>query len=241
MEDRYSEVFTVPSHLVDGSKALGAGNILHLFQELSFHGAAQLGCSEEYLERVGYAWIFSRMHFIVERRPKIYETVRMETWSQGLEGLFLIRHYRILDEAGTPLIRGCSSCLTINLATRSLVRSDKVAAVSPYWEQNPLKAASPAGKIVPCEEYAAEPLLSHRVMYSDTDFVGHVNNSQYLRWAVDCEKSVNPEFNLSEVSLNFLKETKLGETIEYYRSERDGWVNYAAKVGDATVLLLEMR
>ena len=240
MEDRYTETFTIPSHLVDGSKSLGAGNILHLMQELSYHGADQLGCGEEEFERQGLAWIFARMHIVIDRRPRLYENVRMETWSKGLEGLFFNRHYRILDENGTPLVRGCSSCLTINLATRSLVRSDKVAALLDNWNQNPMEAVSPAAKIAPCGEYAAEPLLSHRVMYSDTDFIGHVNNSQYLRWAVDCEKSVNPGFNLSEVSVNFIHETKLGETIEYFRGIRDGLINYAARVGGTTVMLLEM-
>lgn len=241
MEDRYSEEFTIPSHLVDGSKSLGAGNILHLMQELSYHGADQLGCGEADFESRGLAWIFARMHIVINRRPSLYERVTMQTWSKGIGGLFFNRDYRFLDAQGNTLIGACSSCLTINLETRSMVRSDKVAALLDNWVQNTEEAASPAGKIVPCPDYDPVPVLTHRVMYSDTDFIGHVNNSQYLRWAVDCEKSVDPGFDIREVSINFIKETKLGQTIEYYRGTRDGWINYAAKVDGTIVMLLEMK
>lgn len=240
MEDRYSEEFIIPSHLVDGSKSLGAGNILHLMQELSYHGADQLGCGEADFERRGLAWIFARMHIVINRRPSLYEKITMQTWSKGLEGLFFNRDYRFLDTQGETLIGACSSCLTISLSTRSMVRSDKVASLLENWVQNPEEAASPAGKILPCPDYTPLPVMSHRVMYSDTDFIGHVNNSQYIRWAVDCEMSLNPGFNVREITVNFIRETKLGETIEYYRGIRGGRINYSAKVEGNTAMLLEM-
>ncbi|MBO4570627.1 MAG: hypothetical protein J5699_01715 [Bacteroidales bacterium] len=240
MEDRYTEQFMVPSHMVDGGKKLGTGNILHIFQELSYNGSHQLGCGEDLMESRGFAWIFSRIHIVIRRRPSINEIVRMETWSKGLEGLFFNRQYRILDSDGEPILLGCGLCLVINLESRALVRSDRISQIVESWEQNPEEAASTPAKLTPCDGYGSLPLLSHRVMYSETDFVGHVNNSQYLRWAVDCEKTVNPAFFPVEITINFLKETKLGDTIEYYRAIRDGRINYAARVGGATVMLLEM-
>lgn len=241
MEKKYSEEFAVPSHLVDGSRRLGTGNILHILQELSYKGSEQLGCGDDEMERRGFAWIFSRIHIVIRRRPSIYEKVGLETWSKGLEGLFFNRHYRILDEKGEPLILGCGSCLVINLATRGLVRSDRIAPIAETWEQNSEEAASVPAKLVPCGEYDPVQLLSHKVMYSETDFVGHVNNSQYLRWAIDCEKSVDIDFNPADITINFLKETKLGDTIEYYRCASGETLNYCAKVGGTPVMLLEMK
>ena len=64
---------------------------------------------------------------------------------------------------------------------------------------------------------------SHCVKYSDLDYNGHVNNVKYTAWVLDSlpQDLVCGHF-LREVSINFNKEARRGDTVTLLHTEADG-------------------
>ena len=56
-----------------------------------------------------------------------------------------------------------------------------------------------------------------RVDYSDVDTNQHANNAKYIVWAMDClPDSITSSRKVLDVSINFNKEARPGETVELY-------------------------
>ena len=58
------------------------------FQEAAGRHAAALGVSMQDLLDEGKAWVLARLHLQLERWPRWTETIEIETWPSGLDGLF---------------------------------------------------------------------------------------------------------------------------------------------------------
>ena len=63
-------------------------------------------------------------------------------------------------------------------------------------------------------------VMDHKVVYSDIDMNNHTNNAMYMQWAMDAidyeTASAKP---LKEFTINFNRETKIGDTVSIYRVE----------------------
>ena len=79
-------------------------------------------------------------------------------------------------------------------------------------------------KVVPPKD--AERFASHKIMYSDVDFLGHTNNARYIAWSMDSiGYEITSEHQVKDVRINFNKETKVGDQVELFRL-KDGNVWY---------------
>ena len=62
-----------------------------------------------------------------------------------------------------------------------------------------------------------EVIGEHTVRYSDVDYNNHANNVKYTVWALDhLPDNIAMTRRLKELSINFNKETLLGETVTLY-------------------------
>ena len=259
MEYKHREELIIPSYLVDGDKLLSPSSIMAVLQELSYNGSIEMGCGVEDLLTKGLAWVFSRNMFRVHRYPRLTEKVQLETWYRGFEGLMVLRDYHILSSDGEPLVSATSSSLIIDINTRELKRTDHLTGViSPEPQCNEsalgsnadkltvrtieLNGNTPganAGSVNPGRQGIAwaDTGITRTVHYGDTDFVGHLNNTCYLKWIIDCERQLGGNSTVpggldchsgaeplapgiihpGEVCINFLKETKLGEELTFRR------------------------
>ena len=225
--------FTIPSYLVDGDKLLSPSSILSILQELSYRGSDQLGCGVEFMAGRGLAWVLSRDHFVVHRYPRIMEKVHLETWYRGFDGLMVLRDYRILSDDGQPLVDATSASLIIDINTRELKRTDHLTGViSPEPQCDESAIGHNADRIVLRGIQTEDTGITRTVRYTDTDFVGHLNNTCYLKWAMDCEQQLGGPVHPGEVCINFLKETKLGEELTFRRLCGPDGTLYAALSAD---------
>ena len=250
MEYKHREELIIPSYLVDGDKLLSPSSIMAVLQELSYNGSSEMGCGVDDMLAGGLAWVFSRNMFRVHRYPRITEKVHLETWYRGFEGLMVLRDYRILSEDGEPLVSATSSSLIIDIATRELKRTDHLEGVispEPQCTESALgcnaekltvrpaglNGNTPGGNIGSEASDRqngtwADTGIIRTVRYGDTDFVGHLNNTCYLKWVIDCEHRLGGIIHPTEVCINFLKETKLSSSLTFRRQTSPSGTLYAA-------------
>lgn len=224
------EEFTIPSYLTDSSRRLSPASTLAVAQDLSYKGGDELGIGDKEMSARGLAWVLCRARFIVERAPEMFEDVILETWHKGLSGPYFIRNYRIRDTAGRELVRVTSSCVLIDKENRALTRVDHILGNNSF---EPLCGECtfdvPAEKIRILQgEYDSGEVV-RTIEYTDTDFVGHTNNINYLKWAMDCEALNGGMIHPRDVTVNYIQETSAGDRITFRRMFSDG-VSYLTGV-----------
>ena len=240
--DRYTEDMIVPSYLTDRTRRMSPVAAMAVIQELSYSGGDQVGLGDHLLSPRGLAWVYSRLHFVMYEAPSFRQPVRLETWHRGLSGPYFLRDYRILDTAGRTLVAATAASVIIDVASRTLRRIDRIEGVDTTPQRQEQALEKQAGKIVLPSGVPGERMLSHRVAGTDLDFVGHTNNLNYLRWALECERRSGDGAvtRPADVAVAFLHETHLGETVDYVRYVDGEQHYYAGYVGDRHVVSLRI-
>lgn len=236
-KEKLIDEFIVPSYLTDSSRKLSPASALAVAQDMSYKGAEELGIGDKAMSARGLAWVLCRARFIVKRAPEMFERVILETWHKGLSGPYFIRNYRIIGKDGLELVKATSSCVLIDTNTRMLSRIDHVQGFD-YSEPQCMECTfdGTAEKIrIPQGAYSSEE-VAHTIEYTDTDFVGHTNNTNYLKWAMDCESLNGGILHPGDVTVNFLHETSVGDCITIRRLFSDG-VSYLMGVVNGRCVL----
>jgi acyl-ACP thioesterase len=192
----------------------GTASVLALadyFQEAAGRHADALGVAMQDLMDEGKAWVLAHLHLELERRPRWNETVALETWPSGLDGLFAKREFVFRDDAGEALAQGTSRWLVIDVARRRPLRppsalydietSDRPRPVDADLDDLPAPAR-------------VDRTRDFTVRYHDLDLNRHVNNVRYLEWALETlPAQVLDDRHCRALALQFEAEATHGDPI----------------------------
>ena len=107
--------------------------------------------------------------------------------------------------------------LLIDLNTRRLVRNSDLAS-SPEKCTKEDAIAEPANKVVLPVDIEPELVRKHPVTWSEIDTNGHVNNVDYVVWAIDAVKTEDiKEHQLKELLINYDAEVMPGDVVKISR------------------------
>ena len=174
----WSENCTVRFNAIDKSDLMTLNSIFGLFQEAAISHAENLSIGREDMARANQVWILSRMSVQVDRRPKYGEAITVRTWPRGGERIFALRDYDIIDAAGNAAVRARSCWIIIDIEKRRPLRPQSVMDSLPQ-NQNLDALSTPASLE---ERSGLLKIAEQPALYTDVDYVGHVNNVTYIRW-----------------------------------------------------------
>lgn len=222
-DQRAFQRLTIPCYDTDAAFCLKPAAFMDMAQELAYFASRQMGFGYEDLQRHHAAWVLSRMHFRYDRVPRWGDPVLLSTWHKGQDGLFFLRDFALTDPDGASLVSCTSSWLIIDTETRRLVRDPIGEGLMHRRSEVPLHAIEePCPKVALPRGAAAEPVGDHVVAYSDIDILGHTNNARYIAWAMDCiDYGTAAARRVSDVYINFNRETRPGETVRLHRLRSD--------------------
>jgi acyl-ACP thioesterase len=214
MMNIWQETFSLGFKDVDPSDRLTLGAVFDYFQEAAIKHAEQLGVGRAAMAQTGQGWILSRMSVTMDTRPRYGETLTLRSWPRGTERLFALRDYDIRDSAGTPVVRGRSGWLIVDMQKRRPLRPQEVVSkLPPNPDLDALGDGAPALT-------AREGLIKvgeRRAAYSDIDYNRHVNNARYIQWIQD---STEPErleqAAYMRLDINYLREIQGGDLTELW-------------------------
>ena len=179
MSNDYTITTVVPFADVDRHQVMLLPQLFKLLQEAAVQHADLYGVGVRGIAERGTSWVLNRLAVELKRYPRHDETIRVNTWSTGVNTFKGYREFRLYS--GDELLLSASSLwLWIDLRTRSLTRVPvEIAATFPVGSGSPpyrpeldrLRLAPPA---------ATAPVLSLDVRYSDQDANGHVNHTAYF-------------------------------------------------------------
>lgn len=191
------------------------------------------------LNGAGLAWIIAWTQMQIIRLPRIGETIRMRVWAGRKKAVLHTRKYAFYTKDGEPLMTTSSLFLLMDRQTRK-------AAGDPDWMRGlpvmviPGEPASPKMNRPFPENY--DDLAGRKVMPSEIDYNGHLNNSHYLDWTEALpEEEWLKEHALRSVWIEYTHEMMEGQIAGMFHTFKDDclYVKGVSSQGDVFRLIAE--
>ena len=211
MEAVWRESFEIKSYNVDFQQNIKPAALMQFFQEVASSHAAALGAGYDALMARDLFWALSRLKVDIIRMPHWGETILIETWPHGYEGLLFRRDFIIYDQNQEIIVHGVSGWLLVAAQTLRPQRPSQLGIALPNNKGRKSLTHFPERIKVQTKQVA----FRKTVAYNEIDQNLHVNNTRYLDWATDCFQLKHYQHHiLLDFSLEFLAETHWGDEIE---------------------------
>ena len=222
-EGKLSLALRIPCFMFDCRARLRPAAFFDIAQELAALGSEQAHFSDGEIASHGLVWILARMSVRFDCMLCRLDCVTASTWHRGFNGLFFARDYQLLSEDGEIAVSATSDWVIMDKESRRIMRRERVAGVIPFEAQcEDCAMGEPCGKVVPPPRTAFKPAGEHKVLYSDLDYNGHVNNARYVVWALD---TLPPEItfrcSVRSLEINFNHEVLPASVVALFCA-RDG-------------------
>ena len=205
--------FSISSYDLNPKGQARLTTMANFFQEMAYHHASELGLGYDDMKSRKTTWVLSRMRIHMKRYPVWNERIRLETWPSGAERLFALRDFRVLDSKGEVIGMASTAWLILDIDTHRLIRPKEMMEQFKMIVHDVQMFDKPLDKIVMPGE--GRKLMEHRVVFSDLDIVGHVNNVRYMEWCIDAATSAdNAAEKICELEINFNHEALFGDLID---------------------------
>jgi acyl-ACP thioesterase len=201
---------------VDFTKSLKCSTLFGYFQDTAGEAADKLGAGIDTLtERYGVAWVLARIRVELDRIPMVNESITVETWPHPPGRLEFERDYRVRDAEGDIIINAVSNWVLFDIKTRELRKSDCIEMNYPPFIKEHALDRGP-GRLRPSGQTQA--VYKKLIGYSDVDFYGHINNSRYIDYIMDCfPVESHRKHSLKSIEVNYMREAFPGDTLVLYR------------------------
>lgn len=212
----YTNAYRIAIGDVDFLKSMKLSAVFNAFQEIASMHADHLGLSIQAIEHNrNAAWILTRIRVEVLRRPRWNEEIDIETWPQQPKKYEFERDFIVKDTEGNVLLRAVSAWVLLDIDTRELLKSDAVSIDLPAFETNRAIACK-LGKIKPSG--TPERVYERVIGISDIDVNGHLNNSKYIDFIVDCFSIEQyRSYRVKSIQVNYVQEALPGDTISLFQ------------------------
>ena len=213
-EEIWSQEFVVRQYHLDFQGRIAPTYLCRMLQEAATHHAESLNLSSERLRKDGLTWVLSKFHLKMEgnpKWPKWNEKIRVETWRSGIERIFVLRDYRVLNSDGEVLGIATSFWAILDIKERRPVMIPASVLEQIPAEQHRI-FESKMGKIV--QKSREDHKKTFQVGQRDLDDNQHTNNVSYISWALEAvPQNVWSQRRLTELEIIYRIETFFGDPI----------------------------
>lgn len=219
---KFKQRYTVKWHDTDANRLIRPSALVTYLQETANEHLIDIGISlDELRDRHGLAFILGGLSVCVYESLSSGDDIEVETWTCGTRGF---RHNRCFSvtRGGKTVAEATSQWALIKLADGSLVKVEDMPYHIEPEEPITLPDLPLRLKMLPLAEmdFAGE----RRIVYSDIDYNGHMNNTRYPDMFCD----FIPEMRESRVTglvQSFRKEAVFAHTLRVFRQKtEDGYL-----------------
>lgn len=209
---RYMKNYHIDIGDVDFQKKLKLSALFGYFQDVANLAAENLGVGiTQLVEKYGVAFVLMRIRVDVIRMPILDEEISIETWPLKPGKLEFERDYIVRDKNGEVIAKAISVWVIMDLNKRRLKRSEAINLEYPeIIEERAIDVT--LTKLKASEKL--ETVYHKTIGYSDIDFNGHLNNSRYIDYMMDCfALEEHQHYHISSIEVNYLNEVMPGNTL----------------------------
>ncbi len=203
---------------VDFKDELKLSSLLSLMEESACLSAEELGFGYSVLQPKKIGFVIVNWYIELFRAIKLNDILEIHTWPVKPKRLIVLRDFELFvggEKIGVATSRWC----LIDLNSFSMLPSSVV--FTPEMQYNDFRSVADINLKIP-EIDVFEPCYVKKISYSDYDHYYHANNTKYADFLMDAF-SVDElkERTLSTVRVTYVKQSKEGEKLEFYRQRQE--------------------
>jgi acyl-ACP thioesterase len=188
-------------------------------QESASLNAELLKFGYEDMQRESLFWVLSRAKLQIQEYVSAWDEIIVETWPKNINSFFANRDFRFYNSDHVCIGAATTAWLMVNRQTlrpvkpESLLKNIHKFNIPPGIDEFPEKIPEPESK-----NFAAE----FNIGYKDIDINQHTNNARYIDYLQDCcVHKFSQNKHIESMQINFLNQTRIGDTIRLFVSEED--------------------
>jgi medium-chain acyl-[acyl-carrier-protein] hydrolase len=188
--------------------------ISNWLQETAGRHAQHLGFGFDKATRENLIWVVVRLLIKMDRYPAWKDEITVRTWPRGLDGLFAMRDFLILDKDQQRIGGASSQWFVLDAETRKPRPAEIVRDTIPLILPDRATDEEPEKIMLPGDLHG---ISSVKASFTELDMHGHVNNSRFVEWILNVfPVEVHRDHLLHSFMIEFLSEVRLGEEIRIY-------------------------
>jgi acyl-ACP thioesterase len=186
--------------------------ICNYLQEAASMHAQMAGLGFDAMVKRNQVWVLTRLKIEIDSYPVWNDRLTLTTWSRGNEGIFYLRDFYVVNEAGRKTIKATSSWAALNLKTR---RPELVEGLEEkLFSQRAQIALDERLEKLP-EIRDSKLVKQYQIQYTDIDIVYHVNNVKYIEIIMNAfPLSIHKEKKVKTLEVNYLGEANYGDEVQ---------------------------
>ena len=208
----------VASYEVGAQCILRLSVLLRMCQDVSEQNLALLGLGYEKMCADGIVFLLITNRVKIYRMPVHNETITIKTHPRGVSGAQFYRDFMIYSEKEL-ISEVMQTSIIADANTHKILRPKQFLDYGVF-----------SGEKVPDEDRIPKitvpddlPFVGERpVRYSDLDYNMHLNNTVYGDIVTDFLPGGTIGRQYSQVQINYITESALGDTLKIYAGEQDG-------------------
>ena len=211
----YSKSYTVKWHDTDANRRVRPSQLLMYMQETANHHLHEAGMDLDRLrDERGLGFLLSRVSVCVYQQLHAYDEITVQTWICDGKGLSFNRCFRVLRN-GETVAEAFTVWALMDISNQKLIRQEQFEY--PFTGEEPISLSLPIRFRVPA--IGEMPKVGERrIVYSDLDYNGHMNNTHYPDMLCDFTDGIT-EKEVVGFSMSYLHEAAYGKTLSIYRTD----------------------
>lgn len=213
---KYTTEIQIPSYQTNQFAQATVPSLLNFMLEAAWAHAQKLDWGYDLLQQNNMFWVLSRFYVEIENYPKWQDTIELNTWSSGTDGMYAYREFILKNQTGETILRANSAWLILDTNTKKIVLLRDHKATFPRLDEDGV-----------CREpkrlrtQKPEATLQYRpVQFSDLDINHHFNSVKALErvlddYGIDHQNAMEPQ----SIEINYLKEGLTGQNLAVFRKE----------------------
>lgn len=207
----FEKSYTVGSRDIGNDHRATNKALLKYLENIACRHSDEVGYGINTIEETKVVWILLDWKFKVIERPIYGQTIKVKTWSRRMEKCCAYRDFEIYDENENILAIATTKWVLLDAETRKIQRIPerfvdeyKSEPERSVFEEDIDKLREPETEIMSMQ------LKTRR---TDIDINNHVNNLNYLDFALEALPEEIYNQDLKNVRITYKHQTEPGETI----------------------------
>ena len=212
----YSQKYTVNWHDTDANRRVRPSALLVYMQETANHHLHNANMDLDRLrDERGLGFLLSRVSVCIHEQLYAYDEIQVQTWVCDGKGMSFNRCFRVL-RGDRVAAEAFTVWALMDLTNQKLVRQEEFEY--PFTGEAPISLSLPIRFRLPSVEEMPK-VGERRIVYSDVDYNGHMNNTRYPDMLCDFTDGMLSK-EVAGFSLSYLHEAAFGKKLSVYRLDQ---------------------
>lgn len=231
----YSKTYNIVASDCNAQREVTLQFLANKILDVATEHADILGIGYADITPKNQAWVLARLALEMERYPKPYETLIIETWIEDCNKHFSERNFCMKDAEGNIYGYARSVWFVIDLTTRKSLDISSFAGMNEMISER----ISPMQKIGKVRPLASGEGFIHRVKSGDIDYNRHFNSGKQVEHIVNLVPMTDLDAKyISRFEISYMNEAHFNQELSLMRFE-EAPDNYVAEMkpadGGATI------